>query len=313
MAKTKNTKNTKNVETKTKSPKATSKKDKKETKVENLSFEDKIKQLFELAAEQLVCDSDDLETFQNDILEVFNEMQEKITTLEKSLKKAKKAKKAPKDKNAPKKNVSNWVHFCAENREKVKAENPDMKPKEIMKELSLMWKALDEDEKAEYEEKAKEDKERYLKEKETYVPVEGTAEAEKEKKTKKKKLPGEPKNAKSAWLFFCEAERKKLDKEKTKRSGKEKMAELSERWKKIKGTKKAKKYEELAAQDKVRHKEEMENWTPPEEVEVVEDSDSDDEDNEEQKPKEVEESDSEDEQKPKEVEESDLEIGRAHV
>ena len=45
-------------------------------------------------------DSDDLETFQNDILEVFNEMQEKITTLEKSLKKAKKAKKAPKAKKS---------------------------------------------------------------------------------------------------------------------------------------------------------------------------------------------------------------------
>lgn len=301
----KNTKNTKTSKTNTSKK---SEKNKKETKPEKkVSYETRITDLFESAKSEIVCDSDDFETLQSNVLEIIKEMEEKMEKiekemekLEKDLKKAKKTKKAPKDKNAPKKNVSTWVHFCNEHRAEVKAENPELQPKEIMSVLSKMWKEINEEDKKEYEEKAKEDKERYLKEKETYVPVEGSLEAEKEKKIKKKKVPGQPKNSKSAWLFFCEAERKKLDKEKVKRNGKEKMDELSERWSKIKGTKKAKKYEELAKEDKVRFKDEMDEWVPPPKEEDMATSESEGEEEEKKtEPEVVEDSDDEDDVKSK--------------
>ena len=62
-----------------------------------------------------------------------------------------------------KKNVSAFLHFCAEQREAVKAENPEITGKagEITKILGQRWKALDGDAKARYNEMAAADKRRY--------------------------------------------------------------------------------------------------------------------------------------------------------
>ena len=61
-----------------------------------------------------------------------------------------------------KKNVSAFLHFCAEQREAVKAENPESGAVgEITKILGQRWKALDGDAKARYNEMAAADKRRY--------------------------------------------------------------------------------------------------------------------------------------------------------
>ena len=73
--------------------------------------------------------------------------------------KPKKAKKE-KDPDAPKKNVNSWMHFCRETR----AKHPNVK--HTVAALKVIWADLDD--KSEYEEMAKVDKERYVKEKKEY-------------------------------------------------------------------------------------------------------------------------------------------------
>ena len=49
--------------------------------------------------------------------------------------------------------VNGYINFCKENREKVKKDNPTILPKEITKELSVLWKNLSDSEKEEYKNK----------------------------------------------------------------------------------------------------------------------------------------------------------------
>jgi hypothetical protein len=66
-------------------------------------------------------------------------------------------KKTSEKKSSEKKSVkklSAYTHFCQEHRAQVKEENPDFKATEVTKALSNMWKALDEEEKAEWKESA---------------------------------------------------------------------------------------------------------------------------------------------------------------
>ena len=96
------------------------------------------------------------------------EMMSKIESLEKKLSEGTTKRKVVKDPNAPKKAISAYLYFNAENRDKVKKKNPDIKPKDIMKELGKMWKALSEKEKVKYNKMADEDKARYDNEMKTY-------------------------------------------------------------------------------------------------------------------------------------------------
>lgn len=73
--------------------------------------------------------------------------------------KPKKVKKE-KDPNAPKKNQNSWMHFSRV----IRSKHPDVKHTAAA--LKVMWADLDD--KSEYEEMAKVDKERYLKEKKEY-------------------------------------------------------------------------------------------------------------------------------------------------
>ena len=47
-----------------------------------------------------------------------------------------------KDPNKPKRRKSGYLYFCAEYREKMKAENPDLTVKEIVSKLGILWKIL---------------------------------------------------------------------------------------------------------------------------------------------------------------------------
>jgi len=73
-------------------------------------------------------------------------------------------KKKEKDPNAPKRATTAYMCFCAENRAATKANNPTLKPNEMMTKLAELWNALDEDKKKPYLALAAKDKERHAQE-----------------------------------------------------------------------------------------------------------------------------------------------------
>jgi len=207
----------------------------------------------------------------DDFIALWNdEKKEEILDMLKKLEKSEKKPKKKKDENAPKKNVSAWILFCKAERPKIKKEFPKMKPQEVMAELSKRWKVAKDDEEVmeEFAEEARKDKERYEEEKKDYVAPEVDSDDEtpkkskktkKAKKEKKVKAEGEPKRAKSAWLFFCDAERKNLAKEENAPKGKDILGELAKRWKDL-SDKKKKKFTKLAEEAKAQYAEDMEKF-----------------------------------------------------
>ena len=181
--------------------------------------------------------------------------------------------RAKKVKNAPKNASGPYIFFCKEERENVKKEMPDLTAKEIMTELGKRWKEIkDTDEVEKYKKMAEEDKVRYTEEMKNYIPSD--EEEEKTKKPRKqraKKDKNAPKNVRSVYIFYCEKNRDSIKKKNPELKGKEITAKLSEEWKKIKDTDKAKKYTKMVEADKIRHEKEMEEYTQKKHMEVSED------------------------------------------
>ena len=173
--------------------------------------------------------------------------------------------KKPRKKKAagePKKGKSAYMFFCADERIKLKEEQPEIPPKEVLVELGARWKIFkDKDSEGvkEYEKMAAEDKERYEEEKKNYVPALQEENQDDKKKTKKKKAEGEPKKGKSAYIFFCADERPIIKEEHPDMHAKEILAELGGRWKKLSDKEQ---YNKLAAEDKKRYEEDMKNYVP---------------------------------------------------
>jgi len=67
-----------------------------------------------------------------------------------------------KAKNGVKRPTSAYIYFSNAKREEVKAANPDMAPKDIMRELGAMWKALNDKAKKPFLDMAAKDKQRYV-------------------------------------------------------------------------------------------------------------------------------------------------------
>ena len=105
--------------------------------------------------------------------------------------KPEKKSKAKKDPNAPKKRTA-YNLFCKDERERIKAEFPDMPNAEVLAELGARWKDLadeDPDRVKEYKDRADEEKTAYLEAMKTYVPSD--EEKPKEKKPRVKKVKEE--------------------------------------------------------------------------------------------------------------------------
>ncbi|BDD56939.1 Non-histone chromosomal protein 6 [Monascus purpureus] len=86
--------------------------------------------------------------------------------------------KKKKDPNAPKRGLSAYMFFANEQREKVREENPGISFGQVGKMLGEKWKALSDDERRPYVEKAAADKKRYDEEKKSYLA--GDADEEEE-------------------------------------------------------------------------------------------------------------------------------------
>lgn len=75
----------------------------------------------------------------------------------------------PRDPNAPKRNLSAYMIYLNSVRENVVKENPGMSSVEIMKEQSMMWKALNDEERMPFKKKAEAEKAKYSKRLERYM------------------------------------------------------------------------------------------------------------------------------------------------
>jgi hypothetical protein len=165
----------------------------------------------------------------------------------------------------PKKGKSAYLFFCADERIKIKEEKHEMEAKDVLAELGARWKLFkDENPEGvkEYEQMAADDKVRYEEEMKNYVPA--VVDVADNKKTKKKKASDEPKKGKSAYIFFCADERPIVKEENPEMPAKEILAELGARWKKL-SDKDKEKYNQLAAEDKLRFEEEKKNYVPKDE------------------------------------------------
>jgi len=114
---------------------------------------------------------------------------------------AKKEKKIEESEDKVKRPKNAYFFFTAEHRDEIKKNKPDLKQKEIFKELGELWKNLSDSKKKKYEEMAAKDKERYEKEcKEKGIEKGGgknkkKAGAKKESNKKNKKKNDEAKKA----------------------------------------------------------------------------------------------------------------------
>jgi len=79
-----------------------------------------------------------------------------------------------KDPHKPKRGKSGYLFFCAEYREKMKNENPELSVKDIVSKLGILWKQLKKDNSPEvkrFEKMSLEDRNRYKSEMDGYVPL----------------------------------------------------------------------------------------------------------------------------------------------
>ena len=172
-------------------------------------------------------------------------------------------KKRRKDPNAPKQVKTAYLYFTEKERPKIIQQTPDMSPPDIMSELGARWKALSEKNRKPYEKSSEKDKLRYDEEMKSYQPPEGYdkdgygfADDIDGRKKRAKKEPGQPKNVKSAYVYFCEVTRPSLPKG---THPVEIMKLMGEKWQKLSEDDR-KPFEEKHEKDKARYETEMKAW-----------------------------------------------------
>ena len=87
-------------------------------------------------------------------------------------KKVVKEKKVSNKKDGPKKNLTSYMWFCNDERKNIKNENKELSSKAVISELAVRWNKIKESDPEKlklYEKMAQDDKERYIKEKESFV------------------------------------------------------------------------------------------------------------------------------------------------
>jgi len=176
--------------------------------------------------------------------------------------------KPEKDVNAPKRNMSAYLLYQNAMREQFKRENPGMTFGQLAKYTSHMYKNLTPEEKATWEARAQQDKARYDAEIAAYVPPPGhdargvLIEDQRPRKRSKRgpKDPAAPKRASGAYVFFTNEMRPKVLQEFPGIKFVELGKVLGERWRALSAEAK-KRYEDMAADDKLRFQMEMQQYT----------------------------------------------------
>jgi len=188
---------------------------------------------------------------------------ELIGALKKNIPRGQRAKKLI-DPDAAKKPQSAYLLFCADNRDLVKKENPEMSAQEIMAELGSMWKNLSAKSKEKYNKIYAKNKATYDKTMAGYVrPSDedlAALEVNKPKRTRsskpKKEKNGPEKKAMSAYMCFCRDKRPGLVKKNPEMTFADIGRALGEMWKETPEDKRKKWLAEAAA-DKIRYQKEL--------------------------------------------------------
>ncbi|CAB9528054.1 group protein B1 [Seminavis robusta] len=176
--------------------------------------------------------------------------------------------KPEKDINAPKRNMSAYLLYQNAMREQFKRENPGMTFGQLAKYTSHMYKNLTPEEKGTWEARAAQDKARYDAEIAAYVPPPGhdargvliEDHRPRKKNNRRPKDPAAPKRASGAYVFFTNEMRPKVLQEFPGIKFVELGKVLGERWRALTAEQK-KRYENMAAEDKVRFQMEMQQYT----------------------------------------------------
>jgi hypothetical protein len=227
-----------------------------------------------------------------ELAETWNE-DDNIKTFTALLVKAAKAVKKSSDKkikdpNKPKGKKSAYIIFCTKKREEAKKLlNPDAKATEVTSKLGQMWNELKNSKKSTdkkilqlCEQEAADDKARYDEDMKDYVPPsDDELIASKGKGSKKKSDPNAPKGKKSSYIFFC-SENREAAKTEVGNEGKatDVTKLLATWWNELKADEdrsdELEKYNKMAADDKLRHEQETEEYVPPSDEVVVKKSGS---------------------------------------
>eukprot|EP00553_Chaetoceros_curvisetus_P007116 CAMPEP_0204612176 /NCGR_PEP_ID=MMETSP0717-20131115/276_1 /ASSEMBLY_ACC=CAM_ASM_000666 /TAXON_ID=230516 /ORGANISM="Chaetoceros curvisetus" /LENGTH=404 /DNA_ID=CAMNT_0051624149 /DNA_START=83 /DNA_END=1297 /DNA_ORIENTATION=- len=172
--------------------------------------------------------------------------------------------KQTRDNGAPKRNLSAYLLYQNAMRDEFKQANPEMSFGQLSKYTSAMYKLLSAEEKAEWEERARVDKERFDIEMSTYTPPPGYDSQGRKieeklpivRKKKKNKDPNAPKRARGSFVLFTNDIRPKIMKEFPATKFTELGTIMGKQWRAL-DPKEKQKYEEMANQDKIRFKKEM--------------------------------------------------------
>ena len=195
-----------------------------------------------------------MDEFLNNIVESFSGKDFTIDDIKgmDTFMKPKKTKKM-KNPNAPKRALSAWIIYTNEQRPKFKANNPEKSTTELTTLMSQEWRNMTDSDKKKYEDLAKVDKERYMKEKEEFESNSDndSSESENEKPKKKVKDPDAPKKNVNSYMHFSRVIRAKHpDVKHTAAALKVMWADLDDK----------SEYEEMAKADKERYLKEKKEY-----------------------------------------------------
>eukprot|EP01064_Diplonema_japonicum_P026978 TRINITY_DN3864_c2_g1_i1.p1 TRINITY_DN3864_c2_g1~~TRINITY_DN3864_c2_g1_i1.p1 ORF type:complete len:222 (+),score=115.89 TRINITY_DN3864_c2_g1_i1:70-666(+) len=196
--------------------------------------------------------------------------------------------KGKKDPNAPKRPLSSYMLFCKDERENVKAENPDIKATEILKELGKKWSEASDSDKEKYTEMANEAKEQYKIDLQEYKDNKESSDEDSEdepkktkgkRKAKAKKDPNAPKKPLTPFFAFSGKVRGDVKEENPDMKASEVAKEIGTRWNDLADDEK-KTYQDEYKEAIEQWKEDMAEYKPAKKAKKEESSDDESEDEE---------------------------------
>jgi hypothetical protein len=166
-----------------------------------------------------------------------------------------------KPEKGPKHNMSSYMYFVQKQRADVKKSNPNIDNKTVISLLGKMWRGLGDAERQPYNELAKTDRERYLREKAEWERKNPNFTLGKSggRPAKNVGKGGGPKRAMSAYMFFVKKTRGATKSANMTLDNRAVIALLGKQWRSMGEVEKAK-YRAMAEADKQRFENEKKTW-----------------------------------------------------
>ena len=136
-------------------------------------------------------------------------------------------------KSSGKRAKSAYLFFCKEQRPIIKEEDPDMSPREIMKELGKRWKDAKKGDISKWQNLANQDRQRILSDTEDTDETKKSTTKKSKSATKKSPTKKSTKKKKIYAYKFWVSQNRRIIKEETELSGASLTKELSKRWKSL--------------------------------------------------------------------------------